>query len=239
LQSAVDSGAFEDPELQAVEDPQAALAQTTTEVVGETVKAWMVGREDLRVLFLVDRSAATDAETVEYGGESLTAGDAAVRAAIATVEGMKATSMAGLWEYGVDAGDGGAPYRSVADMAELSNDARTGLIADLNAVSENGYEGGSPLYDTIVEAAEFMNGEAAGDALSVIVVLTNVSQDDVSSATAEETATELAGLGGPAVVYTVGFGVTEPDKLTAIAEATDGEFIRAPAEGGVLSQIGG
>ncbi|MFC3494080.1 VWA domain-containing protein [Glycomyces rhizosphaerae] len=238
LKTAVDSGAFEDSELQAVEDPAAALAQTTPDTVGATVKSWNVGREALHVLFLIDRSATSDSETVEYGGESLTAGDAAVRAAVDTVEGMDPTYQAGMWEYGVGA-DGDQPYREVTDMAELSDDNRDGLIQDLLAASENSYEGSAPLYDTLVAAYTYMNEQSADGALNVIVVLTNSSQDQSSSGTAEETATALTGLGGSTTVYTVGFGETDPANLTTLATATGGAYIAAPADGGVLEAIGG
>ncbi len=82
------------------------------------------------MLFLVDRSSAVNDETVAYGGEDLNAGDAAVRTAVATVEAMESTYKAGLWEYGVDPGDG-STARSVTDVAEMSDDARASLIEDM------------------------------------------------------------------------------------------------------------
>lgn len=238
LKTAVDAGAFEGPELQSVDDPQIALAPTTPETVGATVKSWQVGRENLHVLFLVDRSSDSDSETVEYGGEPLTAGDAAVRAAVDTVKGMESTYRAGLWEYGVGA-DGDEPYREVTKMAELSDDGRDGLIQALLDVSENSYEGGAPLYDTLLAAYAYMNGQSADGALNVIVVLTNSSQDDVSEGTAAETAAAITGLGGSTAVYTVGFGEIDPENLTTLATATGGAYIEAPADDGVLDAIGG
>lgn len=237
LRSQVDAGEFDDADLQAVDDPQAALAQTTPAVVGETVKAWQVGREDLHVLFLLDRSSAVTEETVTYDGTDLTAGDAAVRTAVATVEGMESTYKAGLWEYGVDPGDG-STARSVTDVAEMSDDSRASLIEDMYDISaDDPYEGGSPLYDSLVEAYQFMDGQAADGALGVIVVLTNSGQDDVSEPTVDQTAETLTGLGGSVAVYTVGFGEANVENLTALA--VGGAFIQAPAEGGVLEAIGG
>jgi hypothetical protein len=237
LQSQVDSGEFDDAELEAVDDPQAALAQTTPAVVGETVRAWQVGREDLHVLFLLDRSSAVAEETVTYDGADLTAGDAAVRTAVATVEGMESTYKAGLWEYGVDPGDG-STARSVTDLAEMSEDSQASLIEDMYDISaDDPYEGGSPLYDSLVEAYGYMDGQAADGALSVIVVLTNSGQDDVSQPTVDETAETLEGLGGSVAVYTVGFGEANAENLTKLA--VGGAFIEAPAEGGVLDAIGG
>ncbi|MFG3342061.1 VWA domain-containing protein [Glycomyces sp. NPDC048151] len=235
LSGMVDSGEFSDAEVAAVDDPAAALAQTSPEVVGEAVRTWQVGREDLHVLFLVDRSASTDQESVAYGGEDLTAGDAAVRAAVATVQAMESTYRVGVWEYGVGAGDEG-PYREVAGLTELSAEGRESVETDLYDVSDDHFEGGSPLYDTLVAASAYMNGEAADGSLSVIVVLTNSAQDEVSDGTAEETA---AALEGPTVVYTVGFGETDPANLTVLAEATGGAFVDGPAEGGLLDAIGG
>jgi Ca-activated chloride channel homolog len=238
LRGQVESGAFEDPELQPVDDPAAALAQTSTEAVGEAVKAWQVGREELHVLFLVDRSSSTGTETVSYNGEDLTAGDAAVQTAIATVDSMESNYRAGLWEYGVGAGED-APYREVTDLAELSDGNRETLETDLYDVSGDSYDGGSPLYDTLVAARDYMNGQATDGALSVIVVLTNSSRDDVSEGSADDTAAALTEQGGSTVVYTVGFGDTDPDHLTTLAAATGGSYIPAPSEGGVLDAIGG
>jgi hypothetical protein len=235
LKGEVDSGGFEDAELAPVDDPEAALAQTTPEVVGETVRTWQVGREDLHVLFLVDRSSTTDQETVAYDGEDLTAGDAAVQTAIATIRAMESTYRVGVWEYGVGAGED-EPYREVSGLTELSGDGRGNLETDLYDVSENHYDGGSPLYDTLVAASEYMNGQAADGALPVIVVLTNASQDEVSEGNAEATAAQLE---GSTVVYTVGFGQTDPVNLTILAEATGGAYVDAPDEGDVLAAIGG
>ncbi|MDA1360192.1 hypothetical protein O1R50_11175 [Glycomyces luteolus] len=234
LKGKVDAGEFEDPEFPAVDDPEAALAQTTPETVGEAVEAWQVGRETLRVLFLVDRSSSTDTESVSYGGQDLTAGDAAVQAAIATVRDMESTYQVGVWEYGVGAGEE-QPYREVTGLTELTDDGRDTLETDLYAVSENSYEGGSPLYDTLIAASAFMDGQAADGAVSVIVVFTNASKDEVSEGTADDTAAQLA---ASTKVYTVGFGETDPANLTTLATATGGSFVQAPAEGGVLDAIG-
>jgi Ca-activated chloride channel homolog len=238
LRGQVESGAFEDPEVQPVDDPAAALAETSTEAVGEAVKAWQVGREVLQVLFLVDRSASTGAETVTYNGDDLTAGDAAVQTAIATVQAMDPTYRVGLWEYGVGAGDD-APYREVTGLTELSDANRESLETDLYDVSGDSFEGGSPLYDTLVAASSYMNGQAADGALNVIVVLTNSSRDEVSEGSAEDTAAAITAQGGSTVVYTVGFGDTDPEHLTTLATATGGSFVQAPSEGGVLDAIDG
>lgn len=235
LAGMVADGAFEDPELTGVEDAEAALAQTSPDVVGEAVRAWQVGREDLHVLFLVDRSSTTDGESVTYDGQDLTAGDAAVRTAVATLASMESTYRVGVWEYGVGAGDE-APYREAAGLTELSDDGRESVETELYDVSEHHYEGGSPLYDTLLAASEYMDGQAAEGALPVIVVLTNASQDEVSDEDAAGTAAQLT---GSAVVYTVGFGDIDPANLTTLATATGGEYVPAPDEGGLLESIGG
>lgn len=233
LEDAVAAGEFEDADLQAVEDPAAALAATAPETVGEAVRTWQVGREDLHVLFLVDRSSSSGNETVAYGGEDLTAGDAAVQTAIATLGEMASTYRVGVWEYGVGAGDG-EPYRQVTGLTELSDEGRETVENDLYDVSGHSFDGGAPLYDSLVAASAYMNGEAAAGAVSVIVVLTNSSRDDVSEGTAEDAAALLE---GPTVVYTVGFGDTDPQNLTTLATATGGAFVPAPDDGGVLAAI--
>jgi Ca-activated chloride channel family protein len=233
------SADFADVDLEPVEDPEAALAQTTPEAVGQAVRSWQSDRQDLNMLFLIDRSAATDEEVVSYGGQDLTAGDATVSMAVGMVEDMESTYRAGLWEYGAGA-DGDTPWRPVTDIAEMSDGNREQLVNDLYDISDNEpYDGGSPLYDSLVAAYQYMNEHAADDAVNVVVVLTNSGDDTQSLPTVEETAASLASVAGTVKAYTVGFGEANADNLALLAEATGGAYIEAPAEGGVLSSIGG
>ncbi|MEU6860056.1 hypothetical protein AB0B28_14430 [Glycomyces sp. NPDC046736] len=238
LSSAVDSGEFADPEVTAVEDPAAALAQTSPETVGAAVRSWQSGRENMNVLFLIDRSSAVSEESVEYEGGPVSAADAAIRVAIATIGEMESTYQAGFWEYGVGAGDG-EYYRAVSEQMEMSDENADELTQDLYDFSTNAtYEGGSPLYDSLVAAYAYLSEHAVEGSVNVVVVLTNVAQDEVSPPTVEDTAAELASMAGKATVYTVGFGDTDPERLTMLAEATGGAFVPAPSEGGVLESIG-
>jgi hypothetical protein len=239
LRGQVESGDFADDELQAVEDPAAALAQTTPEAVGQTVKSWQVGRQDLNVLFLIDRSSAIETESVDYGGGPVSAGDAAIRTAVATMTAMESTSRAGLWEFGVGADDG-EYWRAVTDIEELSEENRQVLEGDMFGISENEpYAGGSPLYDSLVDAYQYMNDNAVDGAVNLVVVLTNSGVDEVSAPSVDDTAATLSGMAGSVTVFTVGFGSANTANLQDLAEATGGDYIEAPAEGGVLEAIGG
>ncbi|GAA2320112.1 hypothetical protein GCM10009853_092780 [Glycomyces scopariae] len=233
----VASGEFSDPDLAPVEDEAAALGQTTPESVGEAVRAWQSGAEDLNVLFLLDWSSAVMEETVAYEGEEVEAGIAAVRMAVDMVAEMEPAWTAGLWEYGVGAG-GESNWRSVAAPAEMSADGKSALTEELYDLSENAtYEGGSPLYDSLVAAYEEMSAGAVDGASSVIVVLTNSGEDTASLPTVEETAGTLEGLGGGVSVYTVGFGSANSANLEVLASAGGGAFLAAPEDGGVLGEI--
>jgi len=229
---------FADADLAPVEDAALALAETTPETVGASVVAWQSGRRDLNALFLIDRSIGAAGETIEYGDDSPTAADAEIRMAVGMVEDMESTYRAGLWEYGVGAGED-ANWRSVTENAEMSDDNRQGLIDDLYDISENeAYEGGAPLYDALVAAYEYMNGNAVDGAVNVIVVLTNSGEDTASLPTVDEAAADLSSMAGSVVVYTVGFGTANGDNLATLAEATGGSYIQAPADGGVLDSLG-
>jgi hypothetical protein len=239
LQGQVESGAFAAADLQPVDDPQAALAQTTPETVGAAVREWQVDRQDLNVLFLIDRSSVIETESVEYDGESVSAGDAAIRTAVETVAAMESTSWAGLWEFGVGA-DGETPWRGVTDIAELSDANRDALTGDMFAISENDpYEGGSPLYDALVNAYQYLNDNAVDGAVNVVVVLTNSGVDEVSAPTVDDAARGIAEISGEVTVYTVGLGSADTANLTTLAQAGGGGFVEAPASGGVLEAIGG
>ncbi len=85
-----------------------------------------------------------------------------------------------------------------------------------------------------------MDGQAADGALSVIVVLTNSGQDDVSERDGRPDRRDAHGPGR------VGRGLHRrvrrertSTNLTALAVGHRGAFIEAPAEGGVLEAIGG
>jgi Ca-activated chloride channel family protein len=234
----VASGEFSDPELKPVEDDAAALAQTTPEAVGAAVRAWRSGAQDLNVLFLLDWSAATMEETVDYGGDTVEAGIAAVRMAVDMVGEMEPTWRAGLWEYGVGAGGDEANWRSVVESTEMSADGQSALTEELYDLSETStYEGGSPLYDSLVAAYGDLNSHLVEGASNVIVVLTNSGEDTASLPTVEETASTLQGMAGSVTVYTVGFGSANADNLAALAAAAGGEYIPAPADGGILGTI--
>ncbi|WP_204745532.1 substrate-binding domain-containing protein [Glycomyces paridis] len=239
LAGAVADGSFSAIELTPAEDGAAALAQATPEAVGQAVRSWQEGRQDLNVLFLVDRSSRMGEETTDYGGESdVSVADAAIRMAVDMVEDMESTSRAGLWEFGVGA-DGDANWRAVTDQAEMSDGNREALRNDLWAVSENEeYEGTSPLYGALEAAYGYMGEHAADGSVNVVVVLTNNVEDTASPPTVGETAETLASMAGAATVYTVGFGDANADNLALLAEATGGAYVEAPSEGGVLEAIG-
>nr|BFF25776.1 hypothetical protein GCM10025732_37410 [Glycomyces mayteni] len=233
----VSSGAFSDPELKPIDDAAAALGQATPEAVGAAVRAWQSGAQDLNVLFLLDWSSAVMEEHVEYEGDTVEAGIAAVRVAVDMIGEMEPTWRAGLWEYGVGAGDD-VNWRSVAESAEMSGDAKSGLTQTLYDLSEEAvFEGGAPLYDSLVAAYADMNANLVEGAANVIVVLTNSGEDTASLPTVGETAEALASMAGSATVYTVGFGEANAENLTQLAAATGGEFLPAPSEGGVLGAI--
>lgn len=238
VSSSVAAGAFEGSELSSVDDAAAALGQTTPETVGAAVRAWQSGAQDLNVLFLLDWSSATEEETVEYEGETVEAGIAAVRMAIGMVGEMEPTWRAGLWEYGVDAGGEGVPWRAVTEGAEMSEEGKTALTDALYDLSETArYEGGSPLYDSLVAAYGDLSEHLVPDAKNVVVVLTNSGEDAESVPTVEETADALEAMGSAAEVYTVGFGSANVENLTRLAAAGGGEYVPAPSEGGILGMI--
>lgn len=239
LAGAVAAGDFTDPELTPVEDAATALALATPEAVGLAVRSWQSGSRDLNVLFLVDRSIATEEETVDYGGESMPAATAAIRLAIGMVEDMESTYRVGLWEFGVGAG-GDQNWRSVTDVAELSDDNRANLVDDLYGVwDDQAYQGGSPLYDSLVAAYGHMDANSVADAVNLVVVLTNVGVDVESQPTVEQTAAAIGDMDGSVTVYTIGFGSANGDNLRLLAEAGGGSYLEAPDAASVLATIGG
>ncbi|WP_198586817.1 vWA domain-containing protein [Glycomyces xiaoerkulensis] len=228
LQSSEALSQFEGAGISPVEPGVSSAGAITGETVREAVWQWRSMRRDLHVLMVVDRSASVGSESVEYGGESVSAGDAAIRAAVSLLYEFEDSARVGLWEFGVGAGSEDH-WREVVEPAELSGDERVGLEDQLWALSQNSlYPGGSPLFDTVMDAHEFMS-ERAGDGGGeyAVVVLTNGGVDTVSAPTIEETAETLAERPGSVRVHTVGFGSADAGNLSAIAEATGGSYIEA------------
>lgn len=221
-----------------------AVRAVNGEMVRDAVRQWQEMRRDMHLLIVVDRSEVGGAETVEYEGETVSAALAEIRLALALVEELGSTSRAGLWEFGVGAGGDQTHWRTVTESAEMSDEQREALANGLYGMDEQGlYGGGSPLFDTVAAAYDYMGEHAVEGASNVIVVLTNDGTDSVSAPTIEQTQEALAeaaaGQAVPVSVYTVGFGSADVANLTAIAEATQGAYVEAPDSGGVLEQLRG
>lgn len=216
----------------------------TGETVRDAVRQWQQMRRDLNLLIVVDRSSAAGEETVEYGGEEVSAAVAQIRLALDLVEELGSTSRAGLWEFGVGAVDAQTHWGAVTESGELSSEQRQALLDDLGSLAEQGlYEGGSPLFDTVVAAYDYMGEHAVEGADNAVVVLTNGGTDSVSAPTVEETgeglATAASGQAVPVSLYTVGFGSADAGNLALLAEATQGSYIEDPDADGVLERLRG
>ncbi|WP_168801768.1 VWA domain-containing protein [Glycomyces buryatensis] len=217
-------------DLSPVDD--AAAASISGETVHEAVRAWQALRRDLNVLFVVDRSTDGTAGGDVAGAELATVA--------ATVEQLASTSQAGLWAFGDGATEDN--WESLAPLAELSDDNRSEMASAISNLGDQAlYEGGSPLFKAVTDAYTFMAEHAVEGADNVVVVLTAGGTDSVSSPSIDETVDDLADASGslsePVSVVTVGFDAADADNLTRIAEATQGWYIEAPADGGVLDQI--
>ncbi|HEU5126591.1 MAG TPA: hypothetical protein VFU12_01275 [Glycomyces sp.] len=244
LGSGAAAGAVAEAGLAAA-DAGAAASVVTGETVRDAVRQWQGMRRDLHLLIVVDRSVGGESETVEYGGETVSAAIAEIRAAIALAGELGSTSQAGVWEFGVGADpDAGVHWRSVTELGEMSGDHAEGLVQDLYGLSERAlYEGGSPLFDTVTAAYEYMGDHAVAGADNVVVVLTNDGTDSVSAPTVEQTQAALAEAAAvqavPVSLYTVGFGSADAGNLSALAEATQGAYVAAPEAGGLLELLRG
>lgn len=222
-----------------------AASAVTGETVRDAVRQWQGMRRDLHLLIVVDRSVGGESETVSYGGETVSAAIAEIRAAVALAGELGSTSQAGLWEFGVGADpESGAPWRSVTEIGEMSGDHADGLVQDLYGLSEQAlHEGGSPLFDTVTAAYAYMGDHAVAGADNVVVVLTNDGTDSVSAPTVEQTQAALAEAAAvqsvPVSLYTVGFGSADAANLSLLAEATQGAYVAAPDAGGLLELLRG
>ena len=153
--------------------PTKTLEAPTAAVVSAAIDQWAEVRKPSAVLELIDISGSMD-ESIGGGETRLTA---AVKGAQSTLGNLRSNDKIGIWAFttGVESSVG-KNIVSVRDFAPLASDKEklSSAIGDLNGARK----GGTPLWDSVATAYDYMQKNAEPGRINAIVVLSDGEDTD-------------------------------------------------------------
>lgn len=157
--------------------PAITLPQPEPAVVSTAIDQWAAIRKPSAVLQLIDISGSMD----EGIGDGRTRLEGAIEGSTATLGQVRPTDEIGVWAFttGLSTEIAGTRAEGVAEVrpfAELGGDKET-LQNDIGDLIHS-QRAGTPLYDAIDTAYEFMKGEAETGRINAIVVLSDGEDTD-------------------------------------------------------------
>lgn len=164
--------------------PTTTLPQPTPAVVSAALDQWTTIRKPSAVLQLIDISGSMD----ESIGDGKTRLEGAIEGSTATLGQVRSSDEIGVWAFttGIASQIDGETLEGIGvvrEFGELGGDkeALKSSIADL----ANSQRNGTPLYDAIEDAYDYMKGKAESGRINAIVVLSD--GEDTDSVTGLET----------------------------------------------------
>lgn len=207
--------------------PTVILPQPSPEVVSAAIDQWTEIRKPSAVLELIDISGSMD-DPIGDGRSKL---DGAIDGAVATLNNFRATDEIGVWAFTTDissaAGDNVVPIYDFAPLG--SNKESVG-----NSIEELIYSnrGGTPMYDALNTAYDFMLQQAEPGRINAIILLSD-GQDTDSSLSLDSLLINLnskseGSTTSPVRIFTIAYGDgADKDVLSRISEATGGQMFDA------------
>lgn len=210
-----------DPGYRETSDPPTAQA------VDEAVRSVQVTNEGTRMLAVMDISGSMLAQVPGTNGADRI--DLAKDAAARGLGLYRADSDIGLWEFSTRLTPT-SDHRELIPISSLGPDGQGGSGAARLAAALNGLQaipnGGTGLYDTVLEATRTVRAGYDPDRVNVVLLLTDGMNDDSTSITMDQLLSTLAAEQDPAKpvpVISIAFG---PDSdvaaLQQISRATGG-----------------
>jgi Ca-activated chloride channel family protein len=214
------------------EKPTVSLDKPEPEVVTAALDQWTQIRKPSAVLELIDISGSMD----EDAGDGRSRLTLAIDAAKSTVDNFRPTDELGVWAFTTDL-EGNIDGESVENVVPVRDfgplgSAKESLrdsIDDLTHASR----GGTPLYDTIGFAYDFMKERAEPGRINAIVVLSDGEDtDSVESIDAiiQRINRDLSegGNESPVRVFAIAYGgAADMDALDRLARASNGQVFDA------------
>lgn len=210
-----------DPAYRETSDPP------TPQAVDDAIRSVQVTNEGTRMLAVMDISGSMLAQVPGSNGADRI--DLAKDAAARGLGLYRADSDIGLWEFSTRLSPTG-DHRELIPISSLGPDGQGSTGAARLAAALNGLQaipdGGTGLYDTVLDATRTVRAGYDPDRVNVVLLLTDGMNDDVNSITMDQLLSTLAAEQDPArpvPVISIAFG---PDSdvaaLQQISRATGG-----------------
>ncbi|MDR0626785.1 MAG: substrate-binding and VWA domain-containing protein [Bifidobacteriaceae bacterium] len=212
--------------------PAVTLDKPDPQVVTAALDQWTLIRKPSAVLELIDISGSMD----EDAGNGQTRLELAVDAARSTIDNFRPTDEIGAWAFttGLSASIDGQPVEYLApvrDFGPLGSDKETlrSSISDLLYSSRKG----TPLYDAIGFAYDYLKQRAESGRINAIVVLSD--GEDTDSTTSIEALiqkinadTDEGGNDQPVRIFAIAYGgAADLGALEQLARASGGQVFDA------------
>ena len=207
--------------------PTVSLPKPEAAVVSAALDQWTQIRKPSAVLEVIDISGSMD----DPIGDGRTKLDGAIEGATATLGNFRGTDEIGVWAFttGItsDLGDNVAPIYDFAPLA--GNKEKIGTaVKDLKYSNR----AGTPMYDALDKAYDFMSKEAETGRINAIILLSD-GQDTDSSTSLDSLLIKLNEKGegaksSPVRIFTIAYGDgADKNVLSRISEATGGQMFDA------------
>lgn len=213
--------------------PLTILPRPTADVVSAAIDQWSQIRKPSAVLQLIDISGSMDESMGDGKGTRLTY---AIESANGSLGSVRPTDEIGVWSFttGMKSSIEGKDSNIVAEVrpfGELGSDKESlkTSISDLAFASK----AGTPLYDSIDQAYDYMKQKADTGRINAIVVLSDGADTDsqISVNSLVQKIQKDSGEGGnnkQVKIFAIGFGEgADMDSLNKIAKASGGQVFDA------------
>lgn len=212
--------------------PKTTLPQPEPEVVSAAIDQWASIRKPSAILQLIDISGSMD-ESIGGGKTRL---DGAIQGSSTTLDEVRPTDEIGVWAFttGLSSTIDGDRYDGIAEVrpfAKLGGD-KEGLQSSISDLA-NAQRAGTPLYDAVSEAYDYMKDHAETGRINAIVVLSD-GEDTDSETTLESLIQRINGdqkEGGNAKavrIFAIAYSQNaDVDSLQRLAQASGGQVFDA------------
>lgn len=212
--------------------PAAVLPRPSPEVVSASIDQWANIRKPSAILQVIDISGSMD-ESIGGGRSRL---DGAIEGATTTLDHVRPTDEIGVWAFttGISSTIDGQQYPHIGvvrSFGPLGGDKE--LLRSNVADLANAQRGGTPLYDSVSEAYDYMKVHAEDGRINAIVVLSD-GEDTDSTMRLESLVQKInadqaeGGNSKPVRIFAIAYSDNaDVDALDRLASASGGQVFDA------------
>jgi Ca-activated chloride channel family protein len=210
------------------DEPSRTITLPGPDVLAAVLDSWDELRKPGRVLLVIDGSGSMG--TVVRGADASRLA-LAQRAAVAALEELNPRDEVGLWVFSTDLPQTANPNVELVPMAPLSSN-RDDLVRAIEGITPGG---GTPLYRTVMDAADGMTSALDATKINAIVLLSD-GQNEHAFSDLQAVAQRLDVEDQRQIVRVFPIGFSEDadmDSLEAIAQASGGANYDATDPGSI------